>query len=980
MPRNITVTLADGSQHTYANAPDDITPAAVTARAMQEFNQSVTNLDGGNKPQAAAPAAAPTAAPAQAPSTAPAAPASDSNVLTGGRFPNKGEGGYDDFIKAGYRTDANGAIIGKAQEQAEKIKAAGQSLADQDKSPFGDIFSAGVAGVRKASMGLADRAAAAGEKYLPAHLNVPLLGDIGTGNDSNASYDDILKVIRARNDAETNKSLLGNVIGQVLGGGGILRAAGGLAARGAGALMESGAPLAEQAGNYLQSAMTMKKGQTLANAAKVVGGGALAGGAQAAGDDQNVATGAMEGAAGAAVLGGGFKAIQAVTRPFRDFLRLPGGIGDKLLGRLTSASKDQLEAAYNAKLAANPNATPTLFELLPLQDRNKILKTAVVGRDPIVEQASGLIRDRAETLGPQMQARANDILTPGRNTEIGAMHQDLAEANGGIANPADAGTATAAASSPTDLLALRDQEARAIMAPHDNTTVSGSVDDLYPHVETTDAKGNVQRVSTDPEVQAVIRGAAGTLTKRAQGSGVNASEVSDMIQTIKKDLGGGAIDAGTARRAIDHLEGELAVSAPEAADAHQQMTDAYAARSRQAEGMAEGMQTRMRNSISVGTNRGQAQTVRNAYDTPEGASGRQLGQGNQIIGSLAGSPEEALRSTVGLSRNSIGPELSQNLGSDNAKSLMDAARATDESASALSAASTKAQAGGDGAGGIEALVQGLVGLHPGGFITTKLGAISKLGSLGIPQNRAKTMVNMIFSQDPAMVRKALTAVGNTPNGSGVLSYLTKATAQTLGGSDNNPTPDPSTLAPPSAAPAQQAAPDPADPALAPAPDAPQAAPQGQPQGQPIDEASSPYAEKLQHIYDTENPDLLNLVSRVGGQESGGRQHDAQGRTVVSKKGAVGVMQVMPDTAPEAARLAGVPYDENSYKHDPAYNKLIGIAYLSQLLRQYGGNVAKATAAYNAGQGRVNAAVRKGGEASWLNHVPAETQDYVQKVA
>lgn len=47
MPRNITVTFADGTSHVYQNAPDNITPDAVAARAQQEFGKQITNLDGG---------------------------------------------------------------------------------------------------------------------------------------------------------------------------------------------------------------------------------------------------------------------------------------------------------------------------------------------------------------------------------------------------------------------------------------------------------------------------------------------------------------------------------------------------------------------------------------------------------------------------------------------------------------------------------------------------------------------------------------------------------------------------------------------------------------------------------------------------------------------------------------------------------------------------------------------------------------------
>lgn len=49
MPRNITVTFADGSIHTYRNAPDDITPDQVSARAQKEFGLGVIATDGGRK-------------------------------------------------------------------------------------------------------------------------------------------------------------------------------------------------------------------------------------------------------------------------------------------------------------------------------------------------------------------------------------------------------------------------------------------------------------------------------------------------------------------------------------------------------------------------------------------------------------------------------------------------------------------------------------------------------------------------------------------------------------------------------------------------------------------------------------------------------------------------------------------------------------------------------------------------------------------
>lgn len=53
MSRTVTVTFSDGSTHVYANAPDNITPEEVTARASKDFGKAVTHLDGG---KAASPA------------------------------------------------------------------------------------------------------------------------------------------------------------------------------------------------------------------------------------------------------------------------------------------------------------------------------------------------------------------------------------------------------------------------------------------------------------------------------------------------------------------------------------------------------------------------------------------------------------------------------------------------------------------------------------------------------------------------------------------------------------------------------------------------------------------------------------------------------------------------------------------------------------------------------------------------------------
>jgi hypothetical protein len=84
---------------------------------------------------------------------------------------------------------------------------------------------------------------------------------------------------------------------------------------------------------------------------------------------------------------------------------------------------------------------------------------------------------------------------------------------------------------------------------------------------------------------------------------------------------------------------------------------------------------------------------------------------------------------------------------------------------------------------------------------------------------------------------------------------------------------------------------------------------------------------------------------------------------LSRKGASGLMQLMPDTA----RRYGV---RNIW--DPVENVHGGVRYLRDLLTMFNGDVRLAVAGYNAGE---NAVIRAG------NRVPpyAETQQYVPKV-
>ena len=76
------------------------------------------------------------------------------------------------------------------------------------------------------------------------------------------------------------------------------------------------------------------------------------------------------------------------------------------------------------------------------------------------------------------------------------------------------------------------------------------------------------------------------------------------------------------------------------------------------------------------------------------------------------------------------------------------------------------------------------------------------------------------------------------------------------------------------------------------------------------------------------------------------------------EGGIGVAQVTKTTGPEAAKLAGLEWDEKRLRTDPAYNEALGKAYFQKQLKDYGGNLAYAYAAYNAGPGGLNEALKK----------------------
>ncbi len=119
-----------------------------------------------------------------------------------------------------------------------------------------------------------------------------------------------------------------------------------------------------------------------------------------------------------------------------------------------------------------------------------------------------------------------------------------------------------------------------------------------------------------------------------------------------------------------------------------------------------------------------------------------------------------------------------------------------------------------------------------------------------------------------------------------------------------------------------------------------------------------------------------------------RQESELYARAASDAGARGLMQLMPATAKHIAEVAGVPYDAARLGNDPLYNARLGTAYLAQLLDRYDGSYVLATAAYNAGPGRVNQWIATFGDprergvdpVGWIEEIPyTETRNYVMRV-
>lgn len=132
-----------------------------------------------------------------------------------------------------------------------------------------------------------------------------------------------------------------------------------------------------------------------------------------------------------------------------------------------------------------------------------------------------------------------------------------------------------------------------------------------------------------------------------------------------------------------------------------------------------------------------------------------------------------------------------------------------------------------------------------------------------------------------------------------------------------------------------------------------------------------YAEK----YQVEENLIYALIKAESNFDEGATSH----------KGAIGLMQLMEETAKDVVRKNALELEEENIRNElliPENNINVGTKYLSTLLERYQ-NKGVALAAYNAGIGTVDNWIEKGviqSDGSDIENIPfKETNQYVRKI-
>ncbi len=120
-----------------------------------------------------------------------------------------------------------------------------------------------------------------------------------------------------------------------------------------------------------------------------------------------------------------------------------------------------------------------------------------------------------------------------------------------------------------------------------------------------------------------------------------------------------------------------------------------------------------------------------------------------------------------------------------------------------------------------------------------------------------------------------------------------------------------------------------------------------------------------------------------------RQESMLNRFAKSPVGATGMMQLMPGTAQNVAKMMNVRYSPEML-YDKDYNMMLGSYYIAKRVNDFNGSYILAIASYNAGIGNVSNWLKRFGDPrrmnleetiDWMESIPfMETRNYVQRVA
>lgn len=120
-----------------------------------------------------------------------------------------------------------------------------------------------------------------------------------------------------------------------------------------------------------------------------------------------------------------------------------------------------------------------------------------------------------------------------------------------------------------------------------------------------------------------------------------------------------------------------------------------------------------------------------------------------------------------------------------------------------------------------------------------------------------------------------------------------------------------------------------------------------------------------------------VIPKLAQVESGNQHLDAKGNLTKSPTGALGKYQILPSTAKDPG--FGITPIPDLVKAPEAEHKRFATDYLSAMLKEFGNDMEKALAAYNAGPAVVRNAIDID-PINWKRHISVEAKNYINKFA